>query len=354
MSADRQDQFELPHGQGFLARLSQRMPRIRLRLPAPGGRGLRFAALFFVAAVLGYYLIGMALIHKIDDDPNFNADAKPAGLASVDMTAALIQREVRVNGWVPNDPWFLPGAFLDNMRNFQMGLAESLRRYVTVMREKIGRQRGSSRIDADLEVANNRMLSDSTQWIFDWPNRWLPLTPAESAFAEVRERLLRYNTELAAGRAVADPRVDNLMELLDRVASDLGDATGQIDGKIGLKPVQEAQKEGEANQVALLDPKTSQTDDLFYYNKGLLYGNYMILKAARQDFAKVIDGRDAASLYANMLVTMQEAATLQPLVVLNGAPDSDFMPNHLATQGFYILRARVQMRELVATLANQK
>ena len=52
--------------------------------------------------------------------------------------------------------------------------------------------------------------------------------------------------------------------------------------------------------------------------------------------------------------TMTEAATLQPLVVLNGRPGSDVLPNHLATQGFYLLRARIQLREITATLANRK
>ena len=38
--------------------------------------------------------------------------------------------------------------------------------------------------------------------------------------------------------------------------------------------------------------------------------------------------------------------TLQPLVVVNGRADSQFLPSHLAAQGFYLLRARTQLREI--------
>jgi len=47
-----------------------------------------------------------------------------------------------------------------------------------------------------------------------------------------------------------------------------------------------------------------------------------------------------------MLGSMRTAAVLQPFVVVNGAPDSQFMPSHLATQGFYLLRARTQLKEI--------
>jgi hypothetical protein len=43
---------------------------------------------------------------------------------------------------------------------------------------------------------------------------------------------------------------------------------------------------------------------------------------------------------------MMEGATLQPLVVINGAPNALVQPNHLTAQGFYLLRARTQLEEL--------
>ncbi len=44
------------------------------------------------------------------------------------------------------------------------------------------------------------------------------------------------------------------------------------------------------------------------------------------------------------------AAQLDPWVVWNGYPDGFLIPNHLAAQGFYLLRARTQLREITAIL----
>jgi hypothetical protein len=51
-----------------------------------------------------------------------------------------------------------------------------------------------------------------------------------------------------------------------------------------------------------------------------------------------------------MLDSFHEAATLRPWVVVNGRPDSIFRPSHLAVEGFYLLRARTQMREVTNIL----
>jgi len=44
------------------------------------------------------------------------------------------------------------------------------------------------------------------------------------------------------------------------------------------------------------------------------------------------------------------AAQLDPWVVWNGYPDALLIPNHLLAQGFYLLRARTQLREITNIL----
>ena len=51
-----------------------------------------------------------------------------------------------------------------------------------------------------------------------------------------------------------------------------------------------------------------------------------------------------------MLDSMLKAAMLSPMVVVNGAPDAQIQPSHLASQGFYLLRARTQLREITNIL----
>ena len=60
--------------------------------------------------------------------------------------------------------------------------------------------------------------------------------------------------------------------------------------------------------------------------------------------------RQLQGVWAQMLESFRGAAVLQPLVVINGAPDSQLTPSHLASQGFYLLRARTQLREITNIL----
>src|SRR3546814_12877747 len=47
-----------------------------------------------------------------------------------------------------------------------------------------------------------------------------------------------------------------------------------------------------------------------------------------------------------MIQTFLDAVALEPWVISNGGPDAMVVPNHLLAQGFYLLRARTQLREI--------
>ena len=47
-----------------------------------------------------------------------------------------------------------------------------------------------------------------------------------------------------------------------------------------------------------------------------------------------------------MLTSLRTGASMNPLIVVNGDPDSMTMPSHLRAIGFPLLRARIQMREI--------
>jgi hypothetical protein len=68
------------------------------------------------------------------------------------------------------------------------------------------------------------------------------------------------------------------------------------------------------------------------------------------DFKSVLDERGAGKIWQRMIDSMVEGASLQPLIVINGTPNALLEPNHLAAQGFYLLRARTQLREISAIL----
>ena len=119
------------------------------KLPGTGRRWVKRAkwvALAVLVVLLLYYPVGMMVVHTINDDPGFTAGDVPQGQSkSVALAAALIQREVAGTSWPANDPFFMPGAALDNMPNYQMGIVSALSRFAIEMTDQIGRTRGSSR-----------------------------------------------------------------------------------------------------------------------------------------------------------------------------------------------------------------
>ena len=133
-------------------------PRQWLNSRLNGGGNGRWLVWGVAALVLVfglYYPVGMVLTHKIDDrlDYQVPGDIEPGASRAVAITAALVQREVQQNGWVANDPFFMPGAMLDNMPNFQLGIIHALGRFGFELVDQLGRTRGSSQTDSDLQNA---------------------------------------------------------------------------------------------------------------------------------------------------------------------------------------------------------
>ena len=83
-----------------------------------------------------------------------------------------------------------------------------------------------------------------------------------------------------------------------------------------------------------------------------MYGYYMILRALRADFGGVIESVGLTTVWDEMLSSLRNAVELQPLVVISGNPDSQILPSHLSAQGFYLLRARTQLKEISNVLLN--
>src|SRR6185295_1668724 len=153
--------------------LIQNPPKQRRWLPRFGSGGwrrtLKWLGIFILFLLVVYYPVGALWIHEIDDDVTFGpGDVAPGASRSIAMAAALIDREVNQHEWPANDPWFLPGAVLDNMPNYQVGIIISLRRFLQEMTDQVSRVRGSSASDTDLEAARSRLNNDPDIWVVDF------------------------------------------------------------------------------------------------------------------------------------------------------------------------------------------
>ena len=82
-----------------------------------------------------------------------------------------------------------------------------------------------------------------------------------------------------------------------------------------------------------------------------MYAYALLFRALGRDFAKVIQDRDLGDAWKQTEQSLMEAGSLHPLVIMNGRPDGMLVPNHLAVEGFYLMRARTQLREITNILA---
>lgn len=290
--------------------------------------------LLLLLIVFGYYVGGMIWIHKINDDLTFlpaERNTVKGGSAAVEVAAGLIDREINQNRWTSNDPFFMPGALLDNMPNYQQGIMSALARFSFELTDQIGRTRGSSQTDEDLQTAAGLLQYSGTVWSWDPTVSLLPTASSEKQYNKARKALISYNQRLADGRAVFEKRGDNLQATLNRIASDIGSSTAVIDKHIA------------ENAGAYVD---FEADDLFYGFKGQAYAYYTVLTALSQDFENLIRERELGNAWNQMLVSFRSIVELDPYVISNAKTDGQLFPNHLAVQGFYILRARTQLREI--------
>ena len=169
-----------------------------------------------------------------------------------------------------------------------------------------------------------------TIWMFDFRTSWAPTASSEQQYRQAVAALRSYNQRLSQGQAVFETRADNLLGTLDRIAADIGSSSAALDHQI---------------RAAGIWPDFA-ADNVFYATKGRLYAYYLLMRALEVDFANVIRERQLGSAWSQTVESFREAVALQPWVVVNGAPDAQFMPSHLASQGFFLLRARTQLREI--------
>lgn len=295
---------------------------------------LFYAGSALLVFLLLYYPIGMVWMSRIDDNTDFTADKRfdlEGGSHSVAVMEALIDREVAQHHWTPNDPFFYPSHMLIRMPAFQRGIISSLSRYAIELSDQIGRERGSSLIDSDLEKAAGLLKYSPNVWIFDLSTSLLPTTPSEEQYNSAVRLLGNYNGRLAKGQAVFDRRADNLMETLERIATDLGSSSAILESHITQ------------NSHNLID---TQAADIFYFIKGRMYVDYLLMRELRHDFSGLIEEKQLQNAWDRTLDSLREGAGINHFMVFNAEPSSEFIPNHLAVQGFFLVRARMQLKEL--------
>ncbi|MEP0940350.1 MAG: DUF2333 family protein [Rhizobiaceae bacterium] len=257
----------------------------------------------------------------------------------VRATADLIDFNVNQNTWIPSTPFAKLGFFgipwkntpyFDNKAAFQLGINKALRRTSIELVDRLGRVRGTSGINQNLQEARTGLAYDEDSWFFSLDPFGFRTT-TQTNYRRAREKLLDFNKELESCVTNFDARPDNLLEFLDRITKDIGSTSDILRTRM------------EASNLGWFDPRA---DDRFWFAYGELYAYTGILAAARVDFGEVVANRNLAQLWARTEDQLRSAMNLTPVIISNGHESSWIMPTHLATMGFYVLRVRANMVEM--------
>ncbi|RWB27207.1 DUF2333 family protein [Mesorhizobium sp.] len=263
--------------------------------------------------------------------------------AIVQVAADLIDFNVNENAWISSMILYKLGffgmdwdrtPFLDNKASFQRGVNQAIRRTAVELVDTLGRVRGTSQIDQNLQDARGAITFDEETWYFGL-RPFGPKTPTPSFYRTAASSLRAFNDRLMKCEVVFNARADNLLQFVDRIASDIGSTSDLIRDR------------SQNFNSGWFD---TRADDRFWFAYGQLYGYYGILTAAHHDFQQILDNRGLTPLWNSVEGQLKAALAIQPLIISNGREDGWIMPTHLTTMGFYVLRVRSNLVEVRSVL----
>ena len=300
--------------------MSSSEPAAKAVTPSGLGRWLRrlVAVPLLLVLLVGFYLaIGATLTHRIDTDPDF-VDAVPvpaAGLTTIATLAALVERETDRQGWVANDPVFMPGWLLHGMASFQEAIRDEVRRTLSDVAARTGAP------DPDLETALGALAMPGDVWAFDFATSWRPQRTSEAHYRDAVQALRELNARLSAG-TVALPLAEAGEAILARIEAGLA-----ADAAAGLATVEAHGGVWSNGRIAA---------DRFLANRGYSYTRLLVVHGLGRDVAAVA----GAAAFEPAVAALTAASGMAPWIIANGALDGVLRPAHLAVQAALMLRAR--------------
>ncbi len=285
-----------------------------------------------------------------------NGAAVPAGRVVVGYsTADTLIHTVRwllekPGGYLSNDV-MPPGAWLDNMPNFEFGVLVQCRDLARVLRNDYSRSQSQSTEDPDLAVAEPDLNFSNDSWLFP---------PSESKYRDAIEALERYRARLTNpdhpdARFYA--RADNLREWLFVVERRLGSLSQRLSASVARARVNtdlagDPAAEQSTARPEDVDVRTPyfEIDDVFYEARGTAWALLHFMRAAQFDFKGVLVDKNAVVSMRQIIRELEGA--LQPVespIILNGGGYGVFA-NHSLVLASYLSRAHsavIDLRELL-------
>jgi hypothetical protein len=287
-----------------------------------------------VALPIVYFGIGALATYRVDDNLASVTAAETDKPIQIARTfEKILSREIEDKNWRPANPWFYPTALTDDVKNFQLGVLNGLRRTMLEYSSRTIKLRQDGSVDPDLWKAMNQLQYPPNVWILDLSQGFG--ASSRSQYAAALASLRAFETKADADR-YAELRADQLLRFVDALNVDLNSHI------LALQEYAEKRN-------SLFD---SRVDDLFYQTKGAGFVYAALMPAIRHDFQPVFAQKHLNDLWSQLEMNLRKLATFKPAIVFSGRADGLIVPNHLLAQGFYAGRAAqilLQIEEILRT-----
>ncbi|HUH56115.1 MAG TPA: DUF2333 family protein [Rhodanobacter sp.] len=256
-------------------------------------------------------------------------------------------------GYLSNDK-LPPGAWMDNVPNWEFGSLTASRDLVRALRNDFSRSQAQSTEDKDLAEADPLLNSPNDRWL---------LPSSESQYRKAIGHLNGYLKRLGdddAAQAHFYARADNLADYLQLASSRLGSLSQRLSASVGQVRIGEAGADQPASTSSsatrapaggqLVKTPWTKIDDNFYEARGYTWTLLEQLKAMQHDFGPILRSKHADVSLQQVIRELEDAQRpLHSPMVLNGSPFG-FFANHSLVMANYVSRANaaiIDLRELL-------
>lgn len=286
--------------------------------------GILLPILFLAVAIVGPLVLHFG--QKRHDELPFDVNvAYPEGATIVggevfaSSLAAIVEHELTGTGWRPND--FIlwgPTLWADNNANRQLGIIQAVRENARAFKDHMTKV-SSDQYDPNLVNAETDFRNDEFKF-------WFPA--AETRYKEGVQALRRYIAGLQGPAPTSRPlnrRNIEMIKLFQAWGDMLGDAHAML-----FKS-----READGSNVPIW-----RTDDYFYHAQGVAHVLAHLTLALKREYAIDLTNRPTLStLLDEIAETLGQAATIKPLIVLNGG-SAGLFANHRRNLDGFIVEAR--------------
>ena len=261
----------------------------------------------------------------------------------IQLTDVLVHKR---GGYLTNDiaP---PGAWMDNVPNWEFGVLVQIRDMARTLRNNFSRSQSQSTEDKNLVSAENQFYFDNDSWL-------LPETESEyeKGIKALREYLVRLGDQNQQ-QAQFYARADNLRVWLSEVETRLGSLSQRLSASVGKQQLDislagDSAARQSTKSKAELTVKTPWTelDDVFYQARGTTWALIHLLKAVEIDFRDVLEKKNA---HVSLQQIIRELESTQQAVwspmILNG-DGLGLLANHSLVMASYVSRANAAIIDL--------